>query len=162
MKNDTLCPCGSSRQYEECCEPYISGKVAAETAEQLMRSRYTAYVRAAIDYLYDTTHPGHRKGYDHEGTKVWAENSEWLGLEIISSSGGPSDSVGQVEFIARYRENETEHLHHEMGKFARHEGLWYFVEGKMVGMMPITSNKVGRNESCPCGSGQKYKKCCGK
>jgi SEC-C motif-containing protein len=157
-----LCSCGSQLEYAECCEPLIAGKRPAETAEQLMRSRYTAYVKGSIEYLYETTHPNHRKGYDHEGTREWAQNSKWQGLEIVSSQGGPDDSVGLVEFIARYLDGDTEYLHHEEGKFRKLDGAWYFVDGKMVGPKPIRSEKVGRNEPCPCGSGAKYKKCCGK
>jgi SEC-C motif-containing protein len=83
-------------------------------------------------------------------------------LEIVESRGGADDTVGEVEFVARYRDGETIHDHHEKGKFRKHEGCWYFVDGKMVGQKPLASTKVGRNDPCPCGSGSKYKKCCGK
>lgn len=156
------CPCGSRLSYEECCEPLIKGASQATTTEMLMRSRYSAYVYAEIDYLYATTHPDHRKGYDHEGTRKWAESSQWLGLEIVSSRGGEEDSLGEVEFIASYSEDDAEINHHELGKFKKLDGRWYFTDGKMVGVKPVTSNKVGRNDPCPCGSGSKYKKCCGK
>ncbi len=127
-----------------------------------MRSRYSAYTKGEIDYLYATTHPDFRKGYDHEGTRKWAESSEWLGLEIVSSRGGGEDALGEVEFIASFSESGTESAHHELGKFRKLEGVWYFTEGKMVTSKPIISTKVGRNEPCPCGSNSKYKKCCGK
>jgi SEC-C motif-containing protein len=156
------CPCGSELTYAKCCKLLISGAKPAETTEELMRSRYTAYTKAAMDYLYETTHPNHRKGYDHEGTRKWAENAEWLGLEIVSSRGGSDDSLGEVEFIARYKENGTEAAHHELGKFKKLDGKWLFTEGKMITSKPMISNKIGRNEPCPCGSGNKYKKCCGK
>lgn len=156
------CPCNSGAAYAECCEPLIRGMELAATAKKLMRSRYSAYVKAEIDYLYETTHPDHRKGYDHEGTRQWAENSQWDGLEIVSSRGGEGDTLGEVEFIATYRDGETTHSHHELGKFRKLDGRWLFVDGRMVGQKPIVSTKVGRNEPCPCGSGTKYKKCCGK
>lgn len=156
------CPCGSGASYAECCEPLIRGSRTPATAENLMRSRYSAYVKAEIDYLYNTTHPDHRKGYDHEGTRQWAESSAWEGLEIVSARGGENDATGEVEFIATYREGETVHNHHELGKFGKVDDRWVFIDGKMVGPKPIISNKVGRNEPCPCGSGSKYKKCCGK
>jgi SEC-C motif-containing protein len=156
------CLCGSSLTFAKCCGPLLKGAAPASTAESLMRSRYTAYVKHEFDYLYETTHPQHRKGYDHEGTRKWAENAEWLGLEIISSRGGAEDSLGEVEFIARYSEDGVETAHHELGKFRKLDGKWYFTEGKMVGARPIISNKVGRNDPCPCGSGSKFKKCCGK
>jgi SEC-C motif-containing protein len=161
-KKEELCPCGSGAAFADCCEPFISGAKQATTAEQLMRSRYSAYVKVAADYLYDTTHPNHRQGYDHEGTKKWAESAEWQGLEIVASSGGPDDLVGQVEFKARYAESGEDKEHHELGQFKKLDGRWLFTEGKMGGRQPITSTKVGRNDPCPCGSNQKYKKCCGK
>ncbi len=157
-----LCPCGSEISYAECCEPLIKRVLQADTAERLMRSRYSAYVKAEIDYLYDTTHPAHRQDYDHEGTRKWAESSTWLGLEIIESRGGAQESSGEVEFIARFSEDDSEHVHHELGKFKKLDGRWYFTDGKIVGAKPLTSSKTGRNEPCPCGSGTKYKKCCGK
>jgi SEC-C motif-containing protein len=158
-----LCPCGSQSTYDACCAPLITGTVKPETAEQLMRSRYTAYAKGAIPYLYDTTHPSHRQGYDHDGTQEWAENTDWQGLEVISTNGGgPDDSIGEVEFKALYVGEGLKRVHHEVGRFRKADGIWYFTDGKMVGRMPIKSDKVGRNDPCPCGSGSKYKKCCGK
>ncbi len=157
------CPCGSGATYAECCEPIIGGTVTAETAEKMMRARYSAYTKAATDFLFETTHPDHRKGYDHAGTKEWAEKSEWLGLEIIDTNrGGPEDTDGEVEFIARFRERGVRNEHRELGHFKRENGAWYFTTGDMVKSKPAVSTKVGRNEPCPCGSGKKYKKCCGK
>jgi SEC-C motif-containing protein len=157
------CPCGKGAPYSDCCQPIISGARPAETAEQLMRARYSAYVKGETDFLFETTHPSHRKGYDHAGTKEWAENSEWLGLEIVDNrQGGPDDLVGEVEFIARFREKAVECAHHERGHFKREEGCWYFTNGVRVKQKPVISSKVGRNAPCTCGSGLKYKKCCGK
>ncbi len=158
-----LCPCGSGAVYAECCEPALTGARPAETAEKLMRARYSAYVRLKTDYLYDTTHPDYRQGYDHKGTREWAESAEWDGLEILGSrKGGAGDNDGEVEFIARYRLKGTQHEHHELAHFRREKGNWFFTEGSMVKPKPLNVNKIGRNEPCPCGSGVKYKKCCGK
>ena len=157
------CPCGSGLAYGACCEPVIRGERPAETAEQLMRSRYSAYVKVETDFIFDTTHPEHREGYDHDGTRQWAESSEWLGLEIVSTvAGGLADDHGQVEFIARYRDADSEHAHHELAEFVKEEGRWLFTDGRSVRPKPIISTKVGRNDPCTCGSGVKYKKCCGK
>jgi SEC-C motif-containing protein len=128
-----------------------------------MRARYSAYVNAEMDFIFESTHPEHRQGYDHDGTKEWAETAEWKGLEIISTTkGGADDSVGEVEFIARFTEKEAAREHHEAGQFKKKEGKWYFTEGQMVRQKPISVTKVGRNDPCSCGSGIKYKKCCGK
>lgn len=160
----TTCPCGSGAEYSACCEPVITGVKPAETAEQLMRARYSAYVGAHMDFIFESTHPEHRQGYDHDGTRQWAEESEWLGLEIVGGhKGGAEDSVGEVEFIAHFKEKGGDARdHHENGQFKRKSGNWYFTEGSEVKPRPIISNKIGRNDPCTCGSGNKYKKCCGK
>ncbi len=157
------CPCGSGNDYAACCEPIITGKKPAETAEQLMRARYSAHVMVDVDFLYATTHPDHREGYDHKGTRIWAENSEWHGLQILETTGGgPKDEEGEIEFIARFRDKNGLRSHHERGKFERKTKRWLFTEGKMVKSPPLTVNKIGRNDPCSCGSGKKHKKCCGK
>ena len=157
------CPCGSGRAHEECCEPVIAGTRAAETAEQLMRARYSAYVAVRTDFLFETNHPDHRKDYDHEATRTWAESAEWEGLEIVQcDKGGVEDSTGEVEFIARFREKGVLREHHELAHFKKEQGSWYFTEGSMVRPKPMVSTKIGRNDPCPCGSGAKHKKCCGK
>jgi len=157
------CPCGSGNDYTACCEPIITGKKTAETAEQLMRARYSAHVKVDVDFIYKTTHPDHREGYDHKGTKIWAENSEWHGLEILSTTeGGPKDDQGEVEFIARFRDKNGVRSHHERGQFERKRKKWLFTTGSMVKSQPLSSEKIGRNDPCTCGSGKKHKKCCGK
>lgn len=157
------CPCGSGITYSECCEPVISGVRPAETAEELMKARYSAYVAVNTDFIFESTHTDHRTGYDHKGTKEWAENAEWQGLEIIATKKGNStDTTGEVEFIARFRENGEPREHHENAHFIREGANWFFTEGSTVKAAPIISSKIGRNEPCVCGSGLKYKKCCGK
>ena len=159
------CPCGSGLAYAECCQPLIKGERPAQTAEALMRSRYSAYAKVETDYILETTHPKHRQGYDPEGTRAWAEGAEWHGLEIVSvKNGGPDDATGEVEFVARYSEKGEPKAHHERAQFKREKTGWLFTDGRAVtGQQPIVkAEKVGRNDPCPCGSGQKYKKCCGK
>lgn len=157
------CPCGSGNDYVVCCEPVIIGKKSAETAEQLMRARYTAHVKVEIDFLHDSTHPDYRQGYDHKGTRIWAEKSVWHGLEIVETTqGGSDDEEGEVEFIARFRDKEGLRSHHERGQFKKKKGCWLFTEGTMVKPKPLSVDKIGRNDPCGCGSGLKHKKCCGK
>lgn len=128
-----------------------------------MRARYSGYVFAQMDFIFESTHPEHRQDYDHAGTKEWAETAEWQGLEIIGTNrGGADDSVGEVEFIARFLEKGEAREHHEAGQFKKKDGRWHFTEGRMIRQKPLTATKVGRNEPCPCGSGLKHKKCCGK
>ena len=84
----TLCPCGSKETYENCCEPAHNGSIPAKTAEALMRSRYSAYVKKCIPYLGETLHPEHREDWSEKETKRWADSSEWLSLEILSTEAG--------------------------------------------------------------------------
>jgi SEC-C motif-containing protein len=157
------CPCGSGAAYSECCEPVISGARRAETAEKLMRARYSAHVGVHMDFIFESTHPDNRQGYDHKGTREWAENADWQGLEIIAANkGGHADAVGEVEFIARFREKGVLREHHELAQFKQENGVWFFTDGAMVRPKPILVTKIGRNDPCTCGSGFKYKKCCGK
>ena len=159
------CPCGSAREYDQCCGPIISGNQRAAPAEALMRSRYSAYARGEIGYLGGSLHPDHRHDHDEEATRRWASGSEWLGLEILAVEGGSqADETGAVEFVATYREKGLMHHYREVSQFQKLDGVWYFVEGSMV--KPETQKreqpKVGRNDPCSCGSGKKYKKCCGR
>ncbi len=157
------CPCGSGLAYSSCCEPIINGSLPAETAEKLMRARYSAHVAVQMDFIFETTHPDQRQDYDHKGTREWAEGTDWQGLEIIATqNGGPADDSGEVEFIARFSENDIRREHHERAQFKRQDGRWYFHDGTLVKPRPITVSKIGRNDPCSCGSGLKYKKCCGK
>lgn len=159
------CPCGSGRAFADCCEPLLTGKLPAPTAERLMRSRYSAYVTGDITYLGESLHPDHRADWDEAATRKWAENATWLGLRIESTeAGGESDDKGMVEFSASYRQDGMMMTHHEISHFARQDGRWYYVEGRMPPPRTQRSDvpKVGRNAPCPCGSGMKHKKCCGR
>jgi len=158
------CPCCSNLELDACCGPYLSGEKAAPTAEALMRSRYTAFTTADIDYIRRTRHSRSNADWDEKETTRWATESEWLELEIKKTSlGGESDDTGEVEFIARYIIDDEEEDHHENASFMKEKGVWYFVDGEAV--KPETfvreTPKVGRNDPCPCGSGKKFKKCCG-
>jgi len=157
------CPCGSAEAYSKCCEPLILGQQQAQTAEALMRARYTAHVKTAVDYIYETTHPKKRDSVDRQSVEAWSKKSEWLGLEIIETeAGGPEDSKGTVEFVARYREKGKKVEHREIAEFQKSNDQWYFLDGRppKVTQTIRTEPKIGRNDPCPCGSGKKYKKCC--
>lgn len=156
------CHCGSSSEFSTCCQPYLEGKAKPPTAEALMRSRYSAFALADVDYIQNTTDVSVRSTFDRDGTLEWAKNSQWLGLEIVNAEdGGPKDNEGVVEFIATYKYEDVEHKHHERSDFRRRDGQWFFLDGKLVQAPVRNESKVGRNDPCPCGSGKKYKKCCG-
>ena len=158
------CPCGSGQDFETCCQPYIAGTSRPVTAEALMRSRYTAYTKADIDYIKNTTSTESRKSFDEKATRQWAASSEWMGFQILKTEGGSgADEAGVVEFIARYKVEGKEQEHHEIATFKKDDGQWFFEDGRIIGLEPYRrpTPKIGRNEPCSCGSGLKYKKCCG-
>ncbi len=130
-----------------------------------MRARYAAYAVKAFDFLKSSGGPKVQEEFDEAATKSWAEKAVWEGLEILSTEGGgEKDSEGVVEFIAHYSSEEQKVEHHERAIFQRLGGEWKFIDGVMQGVQPYRREqpKIGRNDPCPCGSGKKYKKCCGK
>lgn len=162
---ENLCPCGSGKTYDQCCEPIIKGTAAAETAEALMRSRYTAYVKHEIDYIAKScVNNDEESQIDMEETRRWSEESEWLGLKIIrTEKGKASDTKGMVEFSATYERKGMKDVHLEHANFIKKDGVWLYESGELIPTTIVrTGEKVGRNDPCPCGSGLKYKKCCGR
>jgi SEC-C motif-containing protein len=158
------CPCGSEESLEKCCQPYIDGDAFPPTPEKLMRSRYTAYTLGDVDYIVESHDPETRDEIDPSATRAWADEADWLGLEIMSTEGGGADeNEGTVEFIARYEARERVRTHHERSVFKRRKGRWYFHDGKVIAQPSVVREgpKIGRNDPCPCGSGKKHKKCCG-
>jgi SEC-C motif-containing protein len=123
------CPCGSSKSLANCCLPYIQGLQKAPTAESLMRSRYTAHVVQAIDYLWETWDKAQRRRSSREDVRAWAATCEWLGLEIIATDkGGDADSQGLVSFIAHFRQDGQTREHREISLFKRTSGHWVYVD----------------------------------
>lgn len=160
----TLCPCQSGQEYDSCCGAIIAGRRDAPTAEALMRSRYSAFARGEVAYLHDSLRPDQRGDHDPEATRQWSERSEWLKLDILNKdAGGEHDDAGTVEFAATFRQKGMTMTHREVAEFSRLDGRWYYVDGRIVapGTVRNAGPKAGRNDPCPCGSGRKYKKCCG-
>ena len=157
------CACGADLEYSNCCEPLIEGRVEAPTAEALMRSRYSAYVHGAVDYLVDTFDPATRKPGERAAVERWAREATWLGLTVVATEGGGArEDTGIVEFRARYRQGGAERVHHERSRFRRTNGRWFYLDGAAVTPQPVKrAVTAGRNDPCPCQSGRKYKKCCG-
>ncbi len=159
------CPCGTGKTYSSCCEKYINKKEIPQTAELLMRSRYTAYVKKEVPYIIQTIMPAQLKEIDEEGIRKWAEKTSWQNLQIVNTEkGGPDDKKGTVEFIAQYKEKGVVCNHHEIGRFSKHDGSWFYEDSEFPAQKQFvrSDTKVKRNDPCPCGSGKKYKKCCGK
>ena len=122
-EQQNACPCGSGQTYANCCARFIEAGQHAETAEQLMRSRYSAYVLQREDYLLRTWHVSTRP------MKLNMDKVHWLGLQLRrTQAGGASDREGIVEFVARYkRQGRAERLH-ETSRFVREAGQWFYVE----------------------------------
>jgi len=163
-KNDSKCPCGSGKALAACCGPYLAGDAKAPTAKALMRSRYTAYVLGDIEHLVNTVVPEKQGAFDREAAMAWSEGATWRGLEILETQGGGEDDrEGLVDFIARFDMKGEPREHRELAVFEKQDDTWYYVSGKVPAREPyVREAKVGRNEPCPCGSGKKYKKCCGR
>lgn len=150
MLKQKNCPCGSGKDYEECCAPLHGGERMAATAEALMRSRFTAFVMKNADYLASTWH----LSTCPDGLDLSNDETRWQRLIIVASEqGNHGDSVGKVEFVAFFDGGQL----HERSRFVRDEGRWIYVDGEIL--PPLA--QVGRNEPCLCGSGRKFKKCCG-
>lgn len=158
------CPCGSGQSFSNCCAPVVEQGKKAVTAEQLMRARYTAHTQANIAFIVRTHHPSTRSDVDEASTAKWARESQWLGLEIRNVEGGQEDDKSaNVEFVARYRDqNGRRHEHAEIALFEKHNNEWFFKDAKMpkVEQFKREVPKQGRNDPCACGSGKKFKKCC--
>ncbi len=123
-----LCPCGSNRQYADCCARYLDGNEAALTAEALMRSRYTAYTLSREDYLLATWHPSTRPARLDLAQEAPAK---WLGLDVKRRERQDEDHA-IVEFVARYKVNGRAFRMHETSRFVREEGRWYYVDGDIA------------------------------
>jgi len=152
------CHCGSSSKYKNCCGPFIDQQQLPETAEQLMRSRYSAFKLKRFDYLITT----HLFIDDMRilTTKDFDANIDWLGLKIISTDESANVKCqSTVEFAAFYHnqtmENSNQYAQlHEKSYFEKKDNCWMYVRGE-----PLKDIKLSRNELCFCNSGKKYKKC---
>lgn len=149
------CPCNSGKTYRECCEPYHLGKALPRVPEELMRSRYSAFSKHLPDYLIETSHASLNKFQTRKSILDWAQENDWKKLEVLSASDK------QVEFKAYFMDAKgVDQVHHELSDFVFENGKWLYKSGEIDPAVKSDSI-VGRNDPCPCGSGKKYKKCCG-
>lgn len=125
-----------------------------------MRSRYSAFAKGVFPYLTQTDYNDfiNNKPQDYNPQK----NIAWRSLKILNSEqGGANDETGMVEFEAEYESSGLVHTFREKSTFKKVDGRWYYNEGKSQQAQRRATAKIGRNDPCPCGSGKKYKKCCG-
>ena len=164
MSETNLCACGSGIQLETCCLPIIRGQAHAETAEQLLRARYTAFTRGDVDFILSTHHSKTLEEVKRDEIEDWSKNSKWMGLKILQAEAGQkADTQGTIIFGAYYSQNGKNEEHLEKSFFEKENGQWKFLDaqGIQTGTYRRPEPKIGRNDPCSCGSGKKFKKCCG-
>lgn len=178
-----ICPCQMNLSssaisapllYQDCCQPYHDGLLNNEadkddsakpdSAERLMRSRYSAFVLVIPEYIVKTTHPAQQALLDIHSIESWAKETDWAGLEIITHMPKLGKRHAQVEFKAYFNISDNKHdglqAHHELSAFvkvtdkANNDARWYFLD-------PTVSMTVTQKQPCICGSGEKFKRCCG-
>ena len=122
------CPCGNNKTYAACCKLAHQSHKTVTTAEQLMRSRYTAFTMANGDYLMESHHISTRPVNEKEAIVAWAKSVDWVRLEICSKSAGTAiNTTGTVRFKAYFRENGKLNFIKEHSKFIRENDCWYYL-----------------------------------
>lgn len=159
LPNNEPCLCGSGLNYADCCSPFHSGDAYPATAEALMRSRFTAYVKRNAEYLLASWDASKRP----VAIDFSKEKAEWQKLLIVGTQkGGKHDSKGIVEFKAFYHQEGEHYFMHEISRFIKTGQRWLYVDGVIKAVSKAGSNSdTGRNALCSCGSGKKFKRCCG-
>ena len=149
------CFCCSGDSYEICCKPYHLGAKNPKSAEQLMRSRYSAFALNLPEYLIATSHPTLNQKQTKEEIIAWATENKWIRLEVLAAN------TTQIEFKAHYTNSKNKvEIHHELSDFVFFKGKWLYRSGK-IDPKPFINSTRSINVPCPCGSGKKYKRCCG-
>ena len=131
LDRNNICPCGSKQNYSDCCGAIINRKREAATCLELMKSRYTAYTLADVNYLMLSHHSGTRPATsERKGIKKWAESVKWMQLIIVDTwNGTTNDTEGYVEFKAMYFDNGQLSQVHEKSFFKRENKRWVYVSG---------------------------------
>ncbi len=154
------CPCGAGRDETQCCKLYIEGKALPSTPEALMRSRYTAYTLANIDYIKKTMRGKAMVGFHEEEARRWAKRIDWIKLHVLQVEQEVPNR-GFVEFEAVFVEGTKLKSIHEKSEFICEQGQWLYVGGSHMESSFI-EQIVSRSSKCPCGSPRKFKNCHGK
>jgi SEC-C motif domain protein len=171
------CPCGTGLALSDCCGRYWAGAALAPTAEALMRSRYSAYALGKVDYLIETHHPSQRQRGEKLQLQRSLQQTRWVHLQVLEAAEGlGGEDRAEVEFVAVYRlahsvghgfagllaggagkgTDQPLAQMHERSRFVREAGRWFYVDGDQ-----LPDYKPQGNQSCWCGSGQKFKHCHG-
>ena len=178
MDKNQHCPCGTNKEFARCCKPYIVGDSKPDSPESLMRSRYSAYATKHYAYIVNTQapmntkasavtldntcqssnspEPGNARALTVLDVERASENTLWCKLEVLSTF--EHEGRGEVEFIAYHKTGKEFFAMHELSRFSIAHGKWLYENGDMLHKSGIV--KPGRNDSCLCGSGKKFKQCC--
>ncbi len=162
--SNSPCPCCSEKSFGECCQPILKGRERAETAEDLLRARYTAFVVGEVDFIVSSHHSKTKAEVNRDEIAKWSKDSEWEGLKILQKEAGTaSDSTGTLIFHAKYKQEGKTQDHYEKSFFEKEQGEWNFLDAQGIQTGPYvrTEPKLGRNDPCHCGSGKKFKRCHG-
>jgi len=169
-----LCPCGSALSFSLCCQPLIDrteqtkhveglSPSTAKTAEQLMRSRFSAYATKNGQYIYDTYAQATKLKQSLNDIQQWANECTWVALEVHQTN------TNTVDFSAYYIVDNTMCCLRELSNFVIEKGLWRYVDGHISSHEELT--KIKQSDICPCNDyssafsakkGKKYKHCCGR
>lgn len=152
-KETHLCLCFSGINYTECCRPYHMGKKTVESAERLVRTRYTAYCHGDVGYLVSTIHPSVRYFGISRAIRGTIKRTRWAGLKILNQTMEGDKAF--VEYIAFHLSSDLEQFH-EKARFIQYKDEWYFADSEI-----LPPHRITPNEPCYCGSGKKFKKCHG-
>lgn len=152
-----LCPCGTGVEFEECCGKFIHYISFPHTAEQLMRSRYSAFFLSDISYIQKTMKKPALDNFDPIQTRKWLNKLKWISLHVLNK-GELGVAEALVEFQAKYIENGYLKCIHEKSRFERIDGHWFYVDGEHF---PFQPKLLAQNHQCPCGSQKKFKNCHG-
>jgi len=160
------CFCGNQQPFEQCCSLIINGTDIAETPEQLMRSRYSAYATNNAKYIYQTYSLDSKNEQSIQEITSWAEQTQWLKLTIKHSDDiknidmltDNKMSLPTVEFCALYIQNKTFCQMSEVSRFTLENNQWRYVDGDISEHIEMPPPK--RNEPCLCQSNKKFKHCC--
>mgnify|MGYP000268253761 CR=1 FL=1 len=122
------CYCGNNKTYKTCCEVFHLSNGKTETAEQLMRSRYSAFVLADGNYLMQTHHASTQPISEKKAIVKWAKSVEWIKLEVLESNKGlKNNTEGTVTFNAYFFENGKVDVIHEKSAFIKENNTWYYL-----------------------------------
>lgn len=151
------CYCGSGQPFADCCQPLLNGLQVAKSCEQLMRSRYSAFCHGDAEYLQQSCVPALRETQSPTALQPFIADTHFTQLQILDfSPPDPAATHGFVEFKVCFIQGHQLHSFQEHSEFELIQGQWFYASGRLT---DFPSQKIGRNDTCPCGSGKKFKSC---